>query len=72
MLVSAKHEYDKLFILTCRNFGLFLVKAIPKLYFFFMFYLQNGVKSTMATHALIGCDTTGKVVNSFMTEAVII
>ena len=47
MLVSAKHEYDKLFILTCRNFGLFLVKTIPKLYFFFMFYLQNGVKSSI-------------------------
>ena len=31
MLVSAKHDYDKLFILTCRNFGLFLVKVIPEI-----------------------------------------
>ena len=60
MLVSAIHDYDKLFILTCRNFGLFLVNVTPELYFFFMIYFQNRVMS--AIHALAGCGTTSKVV----------
>ena len=50
----------KLFILTFRNFGLFLVKETPEQYLFFMIYLQNGILST--THALTGCVTTSKVV----------
>ena len=49
-----------LFILTCKNFGLFLVKVTLEPYLFFMIYLQNGVLSTI--HALTGCHTTSKVV----------
>ena len=49
-----------LFILTCRSFGLFLIKETPELYLFFMIYLQNEVLSTR--HALMGCDTTSEVV----------
>ena len=39
---SAKHDYDKSFILTSRNFGLFLTKTIPELYSLFP-YLYNYV-----------------------------
>ena len=60
MLVSAIHDYDKLFILTCKNLSLHLVKVTPERYFFFMIYLQNGVMSPI--HALTGGDTTSKVV----------
>ena len=49
-----------LLILTFRHFSLFLVKVTRELYSFFMIYFQNGVLSI--THALIGCDTTSKVV----------
>ena len=49
-----------LFVLTCRNFGVFLVKVTPELYSFSMIYLQNGVLSII--HALTGCGTNRNVV----------
>ena len=55
-----------LFIFTCLNFGLFLVKVTPELYLLFMIYLQNGVLSTI--HALTGCDTTSKVVTKLLNK----
>ena len=49
-----------LFVLTCRDFGLLLLKVTPGLYFLFIIYLQNRVLLTV--HGPTGCDTTSKVV----------
>ena len=62
-LFLQKNDYDKLFILTCWNFGLFLVKAIPELLFFFVLFAKwSNVRYTMAIHVLTSCNTTSKVV----------
>ena len=47
-----------LFVLTCRSFGLFLVKITPELYSFSMIYLQNGVLSII--YALTGRNVVTK------------